>query len=114
MMSAAVTATGGYLDADEGVSLSEWLDALRAELSKARRASEGHDIRFAVDAVNVEFEVISTRSRSGHGGVRFWVLEGTAEGKRESSSTQRVQLSLRAVGPDGDLLVGDSLDELPD
>ena len=98
---------------DEGVSLAEWLEALRAELSVARKEGEHHEIRFVVDAVNVEFEVVSTRSRSGRGGVRFWVLEGAAEGKRESSATQRMQLSLRAVGPDGELLVSDDLGELP-
>lgn len=102
------------MSAGEGVDLSEWLDALRTELSRAQKAGEGQDVRFIVDVVNVEFEVVSTRSLGGHGGIKFWVLEGGAEGKKESSTTQRVQLSLRAKGPDGDLLVTDAVTELPD
>jgi hypothetical protein len=102
------------LSAGEGVDLSEWLDALRTELSRAQKAAEGQDVRFMVDVVNVEFEIVSTRSLGGHGGIKFWVLEGGAEGKKESSTTQRVQLSLRAKGPDGDLLVTDAVTELPD
>lgn len=102
------------MSADEGVDLSEWLDALRTELTRAQKAAEGQDVRFVVDVVNVEFAMTSTRSLGGHGGIRFWVLEGGADGKKESGTTQRVQLSLRAKGPDGDLLVTDSVPELPD
>jgi hypothetical protein len=104
----------GVDEDDAGVGLAEWLEALRAELAQARQEGKDHDIRFIVNKINVEFEVISSRARGGHGGVRFWVLEGAAEGKRESSTTQRMQLSLQAVGPDGDLLVSDSVREIPD
>ena len=98
----------------ERISLSEWLGALRAELSEAYRAGEEEDVRFVVDGIELDFEMTSSRERGGHAGVQFWVLDAAAAGTRGSSTAQRVRLSLRAVGPDGDLLVKDHVGDTPD
>ncbi len=98
----------------ERVSLSEWLAALRAELSQAHREGAEEDVRFVVDALELDFELISSREHGGHAGVRFWVLDAAAAGTQRSSTAQRVRLSLRAIGPDGDLLVKDHVDDIPD
>jgi predicted secreted protein len=67
-----------------------------------------------VDGIELDFEMTSSRERSGHAGVRFWVLDAAATGTQASGTAQRVRLSLRAVGPDGDLLVKDHVSDTPD
>jgi hypothetical protein len=96
------------------IGLAEWLQALRAELLTAQREGDGADLRFRIDAVEVEFEIRTSREGMGKGGVRFWVVEAGADTKLGSELTQRLRLTLGAVSGDSDFLVGDKAQRLPE
>lgn len=83
------------------IELSEMIENLRSELSKARDAGMGEGLRFEVDAVELELAVGVSRDAGGSGGVRFWVIELGAEAHASSQTTQRMTLTLRPVLPGG-------------
>jgi hypothetical protein len=99
----------------EKLSLSEWLVSLRQELRTAKRDGESaDDITFVVEHIEVELAITSSREHGGRAGVRFWVVDGGLDGRAGSEHVQRVRLSLKAVGDDGELMIRDDLDEVPE
>ena len=93
------------------IGLAEWLQALRSELHAAQQAAKDDSLRFTLDAVEIEFEVATSRETAGRGGVRFWVVEGSAEHTRAVGATQRLKLLLT---PDAGLKSSDRLAEPPE
>lgn len=69
---------------------------------------EGTSLRFEVESLELEMEVVATRQRkaegSGEAGVKFWLLgSGKVAGKGElaegASSSQKITLKLRLKDP---------------
>src|SRR4051812_44820271 len=76
------------------IELADVISELRAELDRARLASEGSELRFGLGPVELEVTVALGREGKAGGKVKFWVAEVNAEGKLSSISTQRIKLTL--------------------
>ncbi len=80
-------------------SLADTIAAVRRELSVAQAAGKGEPVQFRTGPVELEFEVLVTRTGGGQAGVQLWVL--TLGGKREleHAATQRIKVTLQPVNP---------------
>ena len=76
------------------IELADVISELRAELDRARSASDEAALRFGLGPVELEVTVALDREGKTGGKVRFWVVEVGAEGKVASTSTQRIKLTL--------------------
>ncbi len=95
---------------DSTIPLADVIQELRSELLAATAAGEGQELRFDVEELNLELQVVVTKGGSAEagakGGVKFWVLnaESSAEvqGKYESSRLQKVSLKLKPKTASGE------------
>jgi Trypsin-co-occurring domain 2 len=76
------------------IELSDLIENLRVELSRARQAGKGDELRFEVGQVELELSVGVTKEGGASGGIRFWVIEVGGEAKAASAATQRMKLTL--------------------
>lgn len=86
----------------EPIGISETVAALRAELSEAARAASDEQLTFEVGQVQIEFHVGVKREAKAKTGVRFWVVELGAEAALAREQVQKVTVTLKAYGPDGE------------
>ncbi|GAA1025709.1 hypothetical protein GCM10009557_00690 [Virgisporangium ochraceum] len=86
------------------ISLSEWLDSLRAELSEAQQAGAGNELRLQVEQLELEVEVASTRDVGAKAGIKFWVVDAGIDGRTQRGRTQRLRLTLAPRLADGSVL----------
>ena len=93
----------------ENIELSEMLGQLREELLKARGQSEGSDLKFLIEEIEIELQIATTKGGKGGGGVKFWVYNAEAEVNVSQARTQKLKLKLKPVGRDGkgEVLVSD-------
>jgi hypothetical protein len=83
------------------IGLKDALEALRVELSEAILVSEGKQIRFEVGEVEMEFQVTLERSAGAKSGVKFWVVDGSAEVAEKRSTVHKIKIPLKPVWQDG-------------
>lgn len=96
-----------------GIELAALLASLRSEISRARLDSVGKDVRFRVDAIDLELQVAVEKSVEADGGVRFWVVSMGGKGTAKSTETHVIKLSLGAVTDTGEtVLTGDDVSDL--
>ena len=93
----------------ENIELSEMLGQLREELLKARGQSEGSELRFLIEDIEIELQVVTTKGGKFGNGVKFWVFNADAEANASRANTQKLKLKLKPVGRDGkgEVLVSD-------
>ena len=77
----------------EPVRLAEWIQALRQEVQAAQQSAANQPV-FVMGPLEVEIDVCTTREGTGRAGLHFWVVDGGTEGKRGTSATQRVRVTL--------------------
>lgn len=102
---------GHWIYLVDKISLAEAINALRRELAAASQSAKGQDLRFQVDKVTVELEVVSEKVTQGSAGVK-WVVEVGAQRSHSDGHTHRVTVELTPKIGSGRLLTGDS--EIPD
>ena len=83
--------------AEPELELSEVIAKLRASLATAQQEGEKKNIRFVIDEVEVEFQVVITKEAKGGAGIRFWVLDAKAEGDFSNAATQKIKLRMKVV-----------------
>ena len=81
-------------------SLADTIAAVRRELTSAQATGQGQPVQFRTGPVELEFDVVVTRSRGGEGGVKIWVLTLGGKLEREHATTQRIKVTLQPVDPD--------------
>lgn len=92
----------------ENIPLSEMLGQLREELLTARAKSEGSDLKFQIEDIEIELQIVTTKGGKGGGGVKFWVYNAEAEVNVSQAKTQKLKLKLKPKKPTGeDFDVGD-------
>ena len=97
----------------ENIELSEMIGQLREELLKARGQSEGSDLRFQVEEIEIELQIVTTKGGKGGGGVKFWVYNAEAEVSAAHAKTQKLKLKLKPkMGPNQDPLDVSDEDDL--
>lgn len=87
--------------ADSRLELATVVGQLRQELWQAARQAEGQEIRFEVETLELELQVVVTREATASAGLKFWVLEAGIGDKEQESRVQRVKLVLKPKGPQG-------------
>ncbi len=81
-------------------SLADTIAAVRRELGSAQAAGQGQSIQFRTGPVELEFEVVVTRTGGGQAGVQLWVLTVGGKGELVHASTQRIKVTLQPVSPE--------------
>jgi hypothetical protein len=74
----------------DGISLSDAIKMLRAELIKARDAGRDDDIQFPVESLTLELQVVATRTKNGTAGFQVPILNVGGSIGSEKESTQTV------------------------
>lgn len=81
--------------------LTDAVEGLREQLSRAVLAARSDGVRFQVNSVELEFTAVAKREAGGDGKVKFSILGVGAElgaaGKVAAEHTQKVKLSLTPV-----------------
>jgi hypothetical protein len=80
-----------------GMELAEAVEAVRQGLMTGAARGADAGIRFEVGEIHMEFTVELQRTRSGHGGVKAWVVDAGAESARTLGRTHTVSFTLRPV-----------------
>lgn len=86
----------------ENIPLSEMLGQLREELLTARAKSEGSDLKFQIEDIEIELQIVTTKGGKGGGGVKFWVYNAEAEINASQAKTQKLKLKLKPVNAHDD------------
>ena len=82
------------------IELSEMIGQLRKELLIARDEIQGSDLKFRVDDIEIELQIVT--SKGANGGIKFFVEAG---GNVSQAQTQKLKLKLKPmVGLDNKLL----------
>ncbi|MFC4072035.1 trypco2 family protein [Actinoplanes subglobosus] len=93
--------------------LTEAIDSLRGELLYAIEQSADKDLRFSVEAVEVELQVVRTAGGEASASGGLWqVLTVGGKATYSSAATHKIKLVLRPLAPDDDparkFIVGDT------
>lgn len=82
---------------EQGIELAQAIKELRAQLAKAMEEGEGHDLRFGIEDLELELQVMATKDAEVGGraeaGVKFWLVGGgkvSGQGNLAEGS-QRIQ-----------------------
>ncbi|MBD2746692.1 hypothetical protein IC232_08265 [Microvirga sp. BT688] len=92
-------------DRSKQIGLADAIAGLRAELSRARRESEGQDIRFDVENVEVELSIDFGLEREANGGFKllsFVQLGGKVGDSTNTGHKVTLSLSVHADGRDSE------------
>jgi hypothetical protein len=89
---------------EELIPLPKMLAQLRSDLLAARAEGEDKALRFLVEDIEVELQMVTTQDTEGGIGIKFWVLNADAKAKDTAVATQKLRLRLKAeqevVNPD--------------
>ncbi len=86
---------------DSWVELSDAVRGVRQALIKAASEGATSDLRFEVEAVELEFAVDVRRDADGQAGVKVWVASLSARGTRSRQTTHRLKVALKPKTRDG-------------
>lgn len=76
------------------IELASVIRDLRVELEQAVAAADGAALRFELGPIELEVSLALAREASAGAKVQFWVVQAGADGKIDSTDTQRVKLIL--------------------
>ncbi|GGX84439.1 trypco2 family protein [Streptomyces anandii] len=79
------------------IGLVDAISALRNELLEAMTGSETSPIRFRLDSVDLEVQVVIGKSAEVGGKVRYWVVSAEGKGSLASTRTHTLRLHLQAA-----------------
>ncbi|GGS89744.1 trypco2 family protein [Nonomuraea spiralis] len=83
------------------IELASVLRALREELARSVKESEGEAVRFRLEKINLEAQIAVTKGQEGGLGLKLWVLSGDGKRSSQTVSTQLLKLELSAETADG-------------
>ncbi|WP_413207853.1 trypco2 family protein [Rhodospirillum sp. A1_3_36] len=88
---------------DSAFSLGDLLISLRADLEAAKESGIGKSVKFEIEHVDLDLQVVASASGKAGAGVKLSVVGFEFGGDVSSVKTQRLQMRLKlAPGPDGD------------
>lgn len=83
------------------VTLSDALVNLRKELQGAQQRAEGEGLKFKVEDIEVEFQVMVSTEGMGEVGADFWVLKTKTGGKKTDQLSHKIKLRLTPENQEG-------------
>jgi hypothetical protein len=83
------------------IDLAEAIQQLRAQLVKAVEEGEGEELRFGLEAIELELQVAVTKEAGGKAGFKLCVFNAEGEGKVARESLQKVKLVLKPEDKEG-------------
>jgi hypothetical protein len=86
---------------EASTDLAEAVEAVRAELLRAKELGSGSSMEFEVGPVEMQFTVVLTREGKANAGVKVWVIEAGASGTLTGQRTHQVKITLHPKRPDG-------------
>lgn len=89
------------------IGLSEMIVALRSELLKAQTEGIEKDLKFKIEQIELEVELVTTKEGEGSGSVKFWVYNAEMKAKVGTERTHRLLLKLKPESSGGDTFVAD-------
>jgi hypothetical protein len=83
------------------ISLSDWIEAIRTDLEAGvRRAAErdptANSLNLKLQQITLEVSVVSERTASGGGGIKFWVVEANGKTSEKNAETQKLTITMQA------------------
>ncbi len=85
----------------EKFELSKSLAALRKDLEAVIAEGKDSPVKFLIDDVALDFQVVAASEAGAGGGVKWWVLSAEAKGSVSEATTQKLSVRLKVVGEDG-------------
>jgi hypothetical protein len=82
-------------DGRDGLTVSAAIELLRAELEDAWEAGAGRAVQFGVGDITLTLSMVASRKKGMGGKIRWWVVEGSADGSSERAATQTMVLTLK-------------------
>jgi hypothetical protein len=80
------------------IELADYIDSLRQELDRAIKGGQDKDLRFLLEKIDLEVEVVVDKSASGKAGgnFSFWVVDASASGEAKvgQKTTKKIKLTL--------------------
>lgn len=92
----------------EDIGLNEMVVALRKELLAAQEEGAGQDLKFKIDEIELELELVTTKDGEVGGGVKFWVYNAEMKGTFGKARTHRLLLKLKPETKGGDTRIADN------
>jgi hypothetical protein len=86
------------------IPLSEMVETLRQELQLSMKASEGKGLRFKVEKIEIELQVLVNRAKEAGAKIEFSVLSAEAKHARDRGFVHTFKLSLVMDRPNQQLL----------
>lgn len=86
---------------EASTDLAEAVEAVRAELMRAKELGAGSPMEFEVGPVEMQFTVALTREGKTNAGVKVWVIHGDTSGTLTGQRTHQVKITLHPKRPDG-------------
>jgi hypothetical protein len=86
---------------ETSTDLAEAVEAVRAELLRAKELGAGSPMEFEVGPVEMQFTVALTREGKANAGVKVWVIEAGTSGTLTGQRTHQVKITLHPKRPDG-------------
>lgn len=87
---------------DSKFGLADCLNELRSDLAATMQAGKGQDIKFLVEDISLDLQIVASTEASGGGGVKWWILSAEASAEKASSVTQKLSLKLKVVNSIGE------------
>ncbi len=84
-------------DAELGVGLAEAVEQVRSELEVAINRGAASSVAFEAGPVEMEFDVAFSASGGGDAALRVWVVNVTARGDVNRTTTNRLKITLQPV-----------------
>jgi hypothetical protein len=82
-------------DKTDQLELAQMIQSLRMELTKAQMAGTGEEIRFTVEDVELELEIVAKEAIEGGIAAKFYVLTSHYKAGKDDAVTQKIKLKLK-------------------
>ncbi len=82
---------------ENGIGLSNMVAALRHELEAAQVESEKKRLRFEVEDIELELQIVAEDLTKSGLGIKFWILNPSVEASEKRISTQKLRLKLKVT-----------------
>ncbi len=101
-------------DKENTVGITELVQQLRSDITKAVKAAEGEDIQFDLGEIELELQTVVTGKAGAKLNIGVPVFKFNGGGEYSKATTQKIKIKLSPKGEDGKTVkLNNSSSELP-